>query len=157
MENYIIREAEISDLKRIQELSQEFIEHEEKLVNTEYMTSLDWALSNAGYENYKRNIENDFLFVVCIEDKIIGYMTCWINKKQEWDKHKTVEIGNLYIQEEYRNKGIGTKLIEKAKNICKQNNIKFLEVKVLYDNELAKKFYEKNNLKKYMITQITEV
>jgi len=157
MENYIIREAEISDLKRIQELSQEFIEHEEKLVTTEYMTSLDWALSNAGYENYKRNIENDFLFVVCIEDKIIGYMTCWINKKQEWDKHKTVEIGNLYIQEEYRNKGIGTKLIEKAKNICKQNNIKFLEVKVLYDNELAKKFYEKNNLKKYMITQITEV
>mgnify|MGYP003307106149 CR=1 FL=1 len=157
MENYIIREAEIADLKRIQELSQEFIEHEEKLVNTEYMIPLDWALSNAGYENYKKNIENDFLFVVCIEEKIIGYMTCWINKQQDWDKHKTVEIGNIYIQEEYRNKGIGTKLIEKAKNICKQNNIKFLEVKVLYDNELAKKFYEKNNLNKYMITQITEV
>lgn len=29
MENYIIREAEIADLKRKQELSQEFIEHEE--------------------------------------------------------------------------------------------------------------------------------
>ena len=35
-----------------------FIEHEEKLVNTEYMTSLDWVLSNAGYEKYNRNYYN---------------------------------------------------------------------------------------------------
>ena len=154
---YIIREAKIDDLKRIQYLSQEFIEYEERIVKNEYMTSLDWALSDSGYENYRKNILNDYLYVVCIDEEIIGYMSCWINKKEDWDKHRVVEIGNIYVQEEYKNHGVGTDLINIAKKICKDNNIKFLEVKVLYDNVSAQKFYEKNNLNKYMITQYLEV
>ena len=100
---------------------------------------------------------NGFLYVVCIDEEIIGYMSCWINKKEDWDKHRVVEIGNIYVQEEYKNHGVGTDLINIAKKICKDNNIKFLEVKVLYDNVSAQKFYEKNNLNKYMITKYLEV
>lgn len=155
--DYIIRNAKLSDLKTIQNLSQEFIEQEKEIVKGEYMTSLNWATSDAGYQNYKRNIEHDYLFVVCVEDEIIGYMTCWINKKQDWDIYKTLEIGNIYVKKEYRNNGIGSKLIEKAKNICSENDIKVMEIKVLYDNESAKRFYKKHNLKEYMITQYLKI
>ena len=95
--------------------------------------------------------------VVCVEDEIIGYMTCWINKKQDWDIYITLEIGNIYVKKEYRNNGIGSKLIEKAKNICRENEIKFMEIKVLYDNESAKRFYKKHNLREYMITQYLKI
>ena len=95
--------------------------------------------------------------VVCVEEEIIGYMTCWINKKQDWDIYITLEIGNIYVKKEYRNNGIGSKLIEKAKNICRENEIKFMEIKVLYDNESAKRFYKKHNLKEYMITQYLKI
>ena len=44
-------------------------------------------------------------------------MTCWLNKKQAWDKYRTLEIGNIYIQEQHRANGLGTKLINIANEI----------------------------------------
>ena len=157
MNDYIIRKAELQDIERIQELSQEFIVQEKEKINGEYMTSLEWALTNDGYENYKRNIENDWIFVVSHNEKIIGYMTCWINKMQKWDKYKTLEVGNLYIQEVHRSNGLGTRLINIAKDLCKENNIQYLEVKVLCDNEKANNFYKRNGLNAYMLTQYAKI
>lgn len=42
---------------------------------------MNWALSEQRYKNYKSNIEQDCVYIVCFDDEIIGYMTCWINKK----------------------------------------------------------------------------
>ena len=49
MTDYIIRKAEMQDLERIQELSQELIAQEKKKINGEYMTSLEWALTKDEY------------------------------------------------------------------------------------------------------------
>lgn len=157
MEDFIIRRATEQDLTDIQRLSQEFIEYEKSIATKEYMINLNWALSQDGYNNYKANINRDYVYVVCDKDIIIGYMTCWINKQQPWDKYKVFEIGNIYIKEAYRRKGIGTKLINIAKSICKENDIKFLKISVLEDNKAAFKFYEKNGLYKYLIEQLTEI
>ena len=43
---------------------------------------MNWALTEQGYNNYKSNIENDWIYVACVDNEIIGYMTCWINKKR---------------------------------------------------------------------------
>ena len=157
MNDYIIRLAVEDDLKRVQELSQELMEYEKSITKREFMFNLDWALTDEGYENYKSNISRDELYVVCIDDKIIGYMTCWINRRLPWLAHKTMEIGNLYVEPEYRGKGIGTELINKAKELCKENDIKYLKVEVTADNEQAKEFYKKNGLYSYTIEQYYEV
>ncbi len=64
------------------------------------MVNLNWALSEDGYTNYKENIEKEkeYIYVVCYKNEIIGYMTCWVNKQEKWDKYKTFEIGNLYVK-----------------------------------------------------------
>ncbi len=157
MNDYIIRLAVEDDLKRVQELSQELMEYEKSITKREFMFNLDWALTGEGYENYKSNISRDELYVVCIDDKIIGYMTCWINRRLPWLAYKTMEIGNLYVEPEYRGKGIGTELINKAKELCKENDIKYLKVEVTADNEQAKEFYKKNGLYSYTIEQYYEV
>ena len=157
MNDYIIRLAVEDDLKRVQELSQELMEYEKSITKREFMFNLDWALTDEGYENYKSNISRDELYVVCIDDKIIGYMTCWINRRLPWLAYKTMEIGKLYVEPEYRGKGIGTELINKAKELCKENDIKYLKVEVTADNEQAKEFYKKNGLYSYTIEQYYEV
>lgn len=157
MSDYIIRLAVEEDLKRVQVLSQELMEHEKKLATKEYMFNMDWALTEEGYENYKSNISRDELYVVCIDNKIVGYMTCWVNRKMPWQAHKVMEIGNLFIEEEYRNMGIGTALINKAKELCKKNEIKFLKIDVTADNEKAREFYKKNGLFASAIEQYLEI
>lgn len=159
MEEYIIREAVEYDLPKIQLLSQEFIEYEKSISTKKYMVNLNWALSQDGYDNYKENIkkEKEYIYVVCYKNEIIGYMTCWVNKQEKWDEYKTFEIGNLYIKKEYQNNGLGTKLVNKAKDLCKANDVKFLKVNALEDNKKAQKFYEKNGLYRYSVEQFTEI
>lgn len=157
MDSFIIREAQISDLKDVQRLSQDLIEFEDEIIKEDYLVSLDWALNQDGYNNYKKNIENDYLYVACKENDIIGYMTCWINKKNPWDKYDTLEIGNLYIRKEYRNLGIGKRFIEIAKKICKEKNIKYLELKDLSENKSAREFYKKMKFSEYIITEYIKI
>ena len=157
MDNFIIRKAQIADLSVVQKLSQDLIQYENGIVKEDYLVSLDWALNQDGYNNYKSNIENDYLYVACKKNDIIGYMTCWINKKKPWDKYDTLEIGNLYVKEEYRNLGIGTRFIEIAKKICKDKNIKYLELKVLSENKSAREFYKKMKFSDYIITEYIKI
>ena len=157
MNNYLIRLAEAEDIERIQQLSQELMEYEKNNSTKEYMFNMNWALTEQGYNNYKSNIENDWIYVACVNDKIIGYMTCWINKKRPWLEYDVMEIGNIYIQEEYRGQGIGTELIDKAKRLCKDNGIKFLKIEVLEDNKEAQEFYKKHGLYRYAIEQYAEI
>lgn len=97
MIKYVIRLAEAEDIERIQQLSQELMEYEKNNSTKEYMYNMNWALTEQAYNNYKSNIENDWIYVACVDNKIVGYMTCWINKKRPWLKYDVLEIGNLYI------------------------------------------------------------
>jgi len=157
MGDYIIRLGTEEDIKRVQILSQELMEYEKKISKKEFMFNMDWALTEKGYENYKSNISRDELYVVCNDDKIVGYMTCWVNKRLPWLAYSTMEIGNLYVEEEHRGSGIGTMLLNKAKELCKQKEIKYLKIDVSADNEDAKSFYKKNGMYDYLIEQYTEI
>lgn len=157
MSEFTIRLATVDDIKSVQILSQKLMEYENKISKKEFMFNLDWALTEKGYENYKSNIERDELFVVSTCDRIVGYMSCWINKKFPWLAYSTMEIGNLYVEDEYRGRGIGTMLVNKAKELCKEKEIKFLKIDVSADNEWAKKFYRKNGLYDYLIEQYAEI
>lgn len=157
MIDYTIRLATIDDLKRIQELSYKLMTYEKERIPEKFLSDENWALSEAGYENYKANIEHDWIFVVCIDGKIIGYMTCWINKKKPWLKYSNMEIGNIFIEEEYRSLGIGTALVNKAKELCKENNIEYLKIDVFEHNKRAQEFYKKNGLYQYSIEQYMKI
>lgn len=157
MKDYIIRLATIEDVKRIQQLSQELLEFEYKNSTKPYLYNMNWALSEDGYNNYKANVEGDWIFVACVDGIIIGYMTCWINKKKPWTSCDIFEIGNIYIQSDYRGEGIGTDFINKAKELCKERQIKHLKVDVMANNKEARAFYAKNGLYDYSIELYTQI
>lgn len=56
-----------------------------------------------------------------------------------------LEVSTLYIEEEYRNKGIGKALMKDFENWARKNYDEDCLIEIMYinDNENAKRFYEK--------------
>ena len=76
-------------------------------------------------------------FEVCEDNNnIVGYIYSIIDDSNS-------KIDALFVDENYRNKGIATKLIENYINYAKNNNIKTITINVLKDNIKAKNIYYK--------------
>lgn len=58
----------------------------------------------------------------------------------------------MYILEEYRKLGSGSRLFQKFKEICIENDIKELKVVASYKNINAINFYKKNGFQEADIT-----
>ncbi len=89
------------------------------------------SLNNLLYEVYglkkQENNNNNIELVADINNEIVGYLT--INKLYDSVKNiKYCYINYVCVKKEYRNLGIGTKLLQKVDEICRENNISYIEL-----------------------------
>lgn len=89
--------------------------------------------------------DNSLFWVIGYKDKIIGFLN-FIKREQSIEN--TLELQRLYIDEEYRNLNIGSKLMSRIKEIAKSMNYSGLSLKV-YCNNPAIRFYERNGFDTY--------
>ncbi|EGT0000919.1 GNAT family N-acetyltransferase [Clostridium perfringens] len=89
--------------------------------------------------------DNSLFWVIVYKDKIIGFLN-FIKREQSIDN--TLELQRLYIDEEYRNLNIGSKVMSRIKEIAKSMNYSGLSLKV-YCNNPAIRFYERNGFVTY--------
>lgn len=143
-ERIVIRKAELIDLKKIQTLNKVLFDLEYE----NYDSTLDttWPISNEGTEYFKNAIENDITLVAAVENKIVGYLIGSLNTQNTYNIYSQAELENMCVLEQYRKLGIGTKLFNRFKEICKENNINGLKVVASYKNKNAINFYLKNGL-----------
>lgn len=97
--------------------------------------------------------DNSLFWTIVYEDRIIGFLN-FIKREQSIDN--TLELQRLYIDEEYRNSNIGSKVMSKIKEIAKDMKYSGLALKV-YCNNPAINFYEKNGFDtyyRYMYTKL---
>jgi RimJ/RimL family protein N-acetyltransferase len=87
------------------------------------------------WDNFLENILNSAFIIVC-DNKDIGVL-----KLKNIDVN-TYEI-DIFISKLFRNKGLGTKILELAKDIAIQKKIKKLIAKIKYDNEISKRAFMK--------------
>ena len=87
--------------------------------------------------NYKKDSIYTNWFVYKDNDNIIGF----INYDIIFDK---AEIEYIYVVDEYKKKGIGTKLLNKMIEDLKENNVDSITLEVRSNNDKAIKFYKKN-------------
>ena len=84
-------------------------------------------------------------YLIYIEnDKIIAFINYY-------DMYDRFEVANIVVIEEYRNKKVGSKLIERIIEIGCKKNIENITLEVRYNNEPAIKLYEKYDFKKVAI------
>lgn len=94
-------------------------------------------------------IEKNEIFVAKIENTIVGYIiiSSREGKKNGYRYRKELDIDAMGVDENYRNKGIGTKLLEYIKEYAKEKNYTDLRLTVNEENENGRHLYEKVGFK----------
>lgn len=101
---------------------------------------------------YFKNIIKDnknILLGYVIDNQIIGYTFL---KYMPEDNNKGYLIDGLYIEEAYRRKGYAKELLEYAFKLLEKETCDFVDINVIYANEIAKKLYKSLGIKEFKIT-----
>ena len=108
--------------------------------------SVDEAINKDELEEL---INNGEIYVAKENNNIVGYVIIEIMEKnnRKMRYRKILEISNLGVEENYRNKGIGTELLNFIKNKALENNCTDLYLTVNEENKNAIKLYEKFGFK----------
>ena len=94
------------------------------------------------YENYIYDL-NRLILVAEENNNIVGYIYGYIASDEV--SKRTAILDALYIENEYRKKGIADKLINYFKQWVSDNNIDIIDVNVCSNNIKAKNLYKKHN------------
>ncbi|MEO0072654.1 MAG: ribosomal protein S18-alanine N-acetyltransferase [candidate division WOR-3 bacterium] len=76
------------------------------------------------------------LLVAKIGSKVIGYIDAWLLGDE-------LHLANIAVDQEFRRRGVGTKLIKKIMAIGRQQGAKYIILEVRRSNIGAQMFYEK--------------
>ena len=150
MDNISIRKANMADLFEIQKLNKDLFELEYN--NFDSTLIEDWPLTQEGKEYFENAIKNDIVLVACVDGKIVGYLAGTLNSQYSYNNSIQAELDKMCIMSEYRKLGIGSKLFEEFKKICKGNKINEIKVVASYNNLNAIEFYKRNGFKETELT-----
>lgn len=100
-------------------------------------------------KDFDEMIKSKEIFIAKIQNEIVGYITFNIKEKTNpaMRYRRQLQIDTLCIDEKYRGKGIGTKLLEYLKEYGKENNCTDMYLTVNEENETAIRTYEKFGFK----------
>lgn len=98
--------------------------------------------------------ENEFYYKILKDDIEIGFIGLDLSDNEILDQH-TLYINRFYIDEEYRNMGIGEQVLNKIIGIAKEMN-RDLELEVFGDNP-AIHLYEKMGFKIHYRNMILKI
>ena len=120
----------------IKKLTSNDINYIEQIFNLEKEIFINSAF-NKSYMETLIKADNSFIYTYIIDDKVCGYLMVL-------DSIDVYEILAIATIEEYRNKGIAQKLLNKIK-------IKNIFLEVRESNQTAINFYKKNKFKEISI------
>lgn len=151
-----IREAELEDTGRIQELSVRLSEKERE----EFDPTIDpdWNTTGEATDYFRKRIYEGLAYVAVKDSRVVGYLIGAVNGSEEYREELTVaEIESMYLLPDYRGKGIGTDLAERFEQEAKELGADRLRVEVTSENQRGHEFYRSLGLEDYAITMEKEV
>lgn len=139
----IIKKATIENLNEIQELNNQLFELE--------YNNFDSSLK-VGTEYFSNMLNNQVVFIALVDNSIVGYLAGSINVESSYVTKSLAELDNMFILEDYRKYGIGTKLVTEFKKYCLNKGIQEIKVTASARNNNAINFYKKNSFEDFEVT-----
>ena len=121
MNNKIKQVTNVVDADRCDELLTKLI-HDER----QYNDTIEDNYIVTNHFNKMLDDENIIILAYYINKTIVGYIL--IRKMA----NNTCLLDGLYVEKEYRNKGIGTSLLKEAISRIKNMNVKYVDINVMY-------------------------
>ncbi|MGL5615299.1 MAG: ribosomal protein S18-alanine N-acetyltransferase [Sarcina sp.] len=115
----------------IKELEFDYVNEVAKISKDSFPKAEQWDISSLKGELFKHISHN---FVATINDTVVGFIGMWIIAGE-------AQINTIAIDSNYRNQGIGTKLLKHSIDYCKEVNAYEMNLEVRESNEAAKKLY----------------
>lgn len=140
MKNKIKQVTNVVDANRCDELLTKLIQDERQ-----YNDTIDENYIVTNHFNKMLNDESIIILAYYINKIIVGYI---LIRRTD---NNTCLLDGLYVEKEYRNKGIGKSLLTEAILRIKNMNIKYIDINVMYHNIIAKHIYEKLGFVEYEI------
>lgn len=111
-----------------------------------------------GYFSQWIDNEGGETFIACAEDRIVGYITVYVRTQPSfWEIKQVGTISGLMVQKAYRQQGIASRLLAKARAFFEKKAARYFTVYTAVGNQGAIKFYEQNGLIPLYTTMIGEV
>ena len=136
-----IRRAKTSDIEIIQEFGSKLLNYERE--NYDSSLNSEWAFSDGAKERYLNAIQNGYVIIAEMNEQPVGFLIGSIiePKANSARQIKQANLQNLYVDEKFREAGIGKELFLNFKKYCQDNHVKQLNVSVLAANKAAVEFY----------------
>lgn len=152
-----IRKTTIKDLEDIQELNHKLCEKE----NMEFDSTINpnFSSSKEGEQHFRRCLidKNKCVLIALDGKKTLGYLSGGISKPEDYRKLSKIGVlGSIFVLEEYRKKGVGTKLHNSFISWCNKKRVDRIRVVASAKNFKAINFYKKNKFKEYNVILETE-
>lgn len=151
MSEVLIRKAKPEELKVIQDLNY-------KLFLFDYgrdpELNIKWPYEKAGEDYFRKMIAGEIgiCFVAELEGKVIGYLAgCRKLETPSYRPVKRAELENIFVLEEYRGTGAGTKLANEFINWSRSKGCTHIFVVPYAENKGAIDFYQKVGFKPYAL------
>lgn len=150
MIDIIIKKATIENLNEIQELNNQLFELEYN--NFDSSLKVGWPFEKEGIEYFSDMLNNQVVFIAFVDNSVVGYLAGSINVESSYVTKSLAELDNMFILENYRNYGIGTKLVNEFKKYCLNIGIQEIKVTASARNNNAINFYKKNGFEDFEVT-----
>ena len=138
--------ATIKDLKKIRQLNLKLFQNE--FNNYDHTLDCSWPMDERGEKYFKSRIidKGNCVFLAKQGNNIIGYLAGGLSKVSKCRniKDAIAELENMYIEDKYRGKGIGSMLINAFLKWCKINKCVMIRVVASFDNTMGVNFYKNN-------------
>lgn len=134
MRNISLILAELADIDIILKFIQELYEHED--------IRFDESMARTALEQLIQDDSLGYAWLIYGGDEVIGYVVLTLGYSLEFAGRDAL-IDELYILEEYRGVGVGTKVLEFLTEFCNSLGIKAIHLVVERKNNTAHSLYRK--------------
>lgn len=154
-----IKVATIEDVEKILELNKKLFDYE---IQQGFDKNLDssWSETEEAAEEIRDRVSSEESrgFVVRGGQEAVGYLIGLIQEEETGRaESKYAEIEHMFVDEDFRSRGVGASLVNNFKEWAKEQGIRKIKVNVSFENKEAVRFYEKLGLVPADVTLVMDV
>ncbi len=142
--SFIIRNATVKDAAGIANVHVKTWQHAYRgQIPDDYLDALSVEKRAQGWKKALEKADSGVhAFVAEVDGEIVGWCTCGVSRDEDATS-ETGELHGIYIRPDYINKGLGSRLVDRALEALHEDGYVMATLWVLDTNVKARKFYKR--------------